>query len=55
MSEYDENDVYDELPDTCLNTVDGHWYVVTYGRAPYQIHATDCETCAKVSADGGES
>jgi hypothetical protein len=35
----------DELPDTCLNRIDGHWYVITYGRAPYQIHAQDCATC----------
>lgn len=35
----------DELPDTCLNNIDGHWYVITYGRAPYEIHARDCVTC----------
>lgn len=40
----------DDMPDTCLNRVDGHWYVITYGRAPYQIHAEDCETCI----DGGQ-
>jgi hypothetical protein len=38
-------DEHTEAPDTCLNRVDGHWYVVTYGRAPYQIHAADCPTC----------
>lgn len=40
-----------ESPDTCLNTVDGHWYVITYGRAPYQIHALDCDTCARERAE----
>lgn len=33
-----------EEPDTCLGP-DGHWYVVTYGRARWQIHAPDCEKC----------
>lgn len=39
----------DEEPDTCL-APDGHWYVVTYGRARWQIHAKDCSTCL----EGGE-
>lgn len=46
---FDEDD-YD-LPDTCLNRIDGHWYVITYGRAPYQIHATDCPTCHDTDTD----
>lgn len=41
----------DELPIACLNNVDGHWYVVTYGAAPYQIHAPDCRTCG-IPEDG---
>lgn len=41
-----------ELPDTVLNNVDGHWYVITYGAAPYQIHATDCTTCKKDKDNG---
>lgn len=42
-----EDDEPGEVPDSCLNWVDGHWYVVTYGRAPYTIHAQNCATCAE--------
>ncbi len=41
---------WEEKPVTCLNGVDGHWYVVTYGAAPYTIHAVDCLTCEEASA-----
>jgi hypothetical protein len=41
----DDDEEEGEEPDTCLNTVDGHWYVVTYGRAPFTIHARNCPTC----------
>lgn len=41
----EEDEDEGEEPDTCFNNVDGHWYVVTYGRAPYSIHAPDCSTC----------
>ena len=48
--ECSETDCHDEEvseePDTCLNPIDGHWYVITYGRARWEIHAPDCETCA---------
>ena len=44
-----DDDDEGEAPDTCLNRIDGHWYVVTYGRAPYSIHALDCATCAAAS------
>jgi hypothetical protein len=40
-----------ESPDTVLNRVDGHWYVMTYGRAPYSIHAQDCATCGADDPD----
>lgn len=35
----------EELPDTCLDPISGHWFVVTYGRAPHKIDAVDCATC----------
>lgn len=40
-----ERDEPEDEPMSCLNSVDGHWYVVTYGAAPYQRHARDCATC----------
>ena len=42
---YDE-DCGEELPDTYLDHVDGHWYVIRYDRTLPQIHAIDCQTCA---------
>lgn len=44
VPEFGEDDEDEELPDTCL-APDGHWYVITYGRARWQIHAKDCPTC----------
>lgn len=34
-----------ELPDSYLDRIDGHWYVITYVWNGPQIHALDCETC----------
>ena len=42
----DHDDDMGEEPDTCYDHVTGHWFVVTYGRAPFTIHAPDCSTCA---------
>ena len=41
----DDEDDEDDYPVSVRNGVDGHWYVVTYGAAPYQIHARDCVAC----------
>ena len=41
----DDEEMFEE-PDTVRCNVDGHDYVVTYGRAPYQVHAATCEKCA---------
>jgi hypothetical protein len=43
--ERDAEEEEGEAPDTYLDGVDGHWYVVSYGRRP-QVHALDCKTCA---------
>lgn len=58
----DDEDIDDgeavELPDTCRDGVSGHWFVVTYGRAPYTIHAADCAKCladAEATPEGGEN
>lgn len=50
----DAEDDADELPDTCRNPIDGHWYVITYGARPYQVHAVDCSTCADDPEDDPE-
>ena len=38
----DEDEDLTEDADTC-RAPDGHWYVVTYGRARWSIHASDCD------------
>lgn len=43
-----------EEPDTCLDGVSGHWFEVTYGIAPYRIHAVDCPTCELSVKSSGE-
>ena len=45
-ADFDYEDEW-ETPDIVLNNVDGHWYQITYGRAPFRYHATDCPTCTK--------
>jgi hypothetical protein len=47
----DEDEDIAEEPDTCRNPVDGHWYVVSYGARPYEVHAGDCSTCAADEAN----
>ena len=46
MADAYEEEYGDELPDTYLDHVDGHWYVIRYDRTLPQLHATDCPTCA---------
>jgi hypothetical protein len=46
-----EDDEDGEEPDTC-QAPDGHWYVITYGRASWEIHARDCEKCERETPGG---
>lgn len=49
--ELDSDDDFDEVPDSYLDGVDGHWYVCRYDRTLPQIHARDCATCFPPAAE----
>ncbi len=47
ITDHDEDDE-DEAPDTYVDNIDGHSYVIRYDRTLPQIHANDCEKCARL-------